>query len=250
MYGSIEKWLESLPEPLQYEVSEIMKISKHYFQENSSFFRNCGFYVVGSSLVRPDFEDIDLVLVGLDFREVFQYTEAFLDPQKLSEGTKREAEENGESIGHYSIFQIENKPELYRLKDKIGEVLPQYQCDDMTWGCPFRSMPYVHDSLGEWLVSRAELYKGKSRFKPDGPIIDLMFHAENLLVSSWKEWQEKERLPYLPIVELYDPVNDRIENRSSFGIELPDFVDAEGKMHMKMKYHQEGHGKLKGKRVF
>src|SRR3989338_1027742 len=136
MHRTIDEWKRSLPQTLQSEIEKIIDVSKKYFSEHSNFFRNCGFYVVGSSLVRPDFDDIDLVLVGLDFREVFSYTDAFLDPDKLSEETKRKAQKNDEGIGHYCIFEIESQPQLAELVKKITATLPQYNCDEWNYS-PF-----------------------------------------------------------------------------------------------------------------
>ncbi len=52
--------------------------------EYAPFFQNCGLYVVGSSLGKEKSKDIDLVLVGLDFRAVADYDKIFLqDPQTL-----------------------------------------------------------------------------------------------------------------------------------------------------------------------
>ena len=239
----MQEWIDSLPHTVRQEVKIITTICTNYLKENQAFFRNCGFYVVGSSLQKQDFDDIDFVLVGLDFREVFHYTPAFLDSNFLSEETKEKARDNGEHFSHYSVFQIECRPELAVLAQRITTVLPTYACDLLN-DTPFIAMPYVHDSLGEWLVSRKELYHGKNRWSHISPLIDLMFHAENLLVSSWKQWQEREGLPYLPIIEFYDPAHDRLENRQTFDLPLPDFIDSEGKMHMKMKYWKEGHRKL------
>ena len=78
--------------------------------------------------------------------------------------------------------------------------------------------------------------KGFKRFEPgrekQKPTIDLIFSAENLLVSAWKRLQEKEGLQYVALHELYDPENDSIENRPQFGIRLPDFVDPTGTRHI------------------
>jgi hypothetical protein len=64
-------------------VSYILEFSKGRY---SKFFQNCGLYAVGSSLERENPNDIDIVLVGLDFRAVAEYDKVFLqDPETLIE---------------------------------------------------------------------------------------------------------------------------------------------------------------------
>ncbi len=43
-----------------------------------SLFSTCGLYLVGSSLIKSNPNDIDIALVGLDFRNIFTYGERFL----------------------------------------------------------------------------------------------------------------------------------------------------------------------------
>lgn len=63
-------------------LKEFISFSKDY----EPFFRNCGLYVVGSSLTSNHPRDIDLVLAGLDFRAVAEYDKVFLrDPETLIE---------------------------------------------------------------------------------------------------------------------------------------------------------------------
>ncbi len=244
-YNSLEEWLNRFAAPLQEEVGKTVQICKDYFTERKEFFRQCGFYVVGSSLTQDTFDDIDLVLVGLDFRQVFKYSKGFLSADDLPEVVKQMKEPDCE-LAHYCTFQIQGRPELYELGRKIEEHLP-YSFREDSRDTPFSSGAYVHDSLGEWLVSRLELYKGKDHWedysKRPKPTIDLMFHAENMLVSSWKRLQEQEGLPYLSVIELYTPEEDTIQRRPHFDMPLPDFVDAQGKESMKRHWWKEEHRK-------
>ncbi len=243
MYNAVEEWIKHLPSPVDEEVRQTLDVCKTYFTERAGLFKQCGFYVVGSSLTKVDFKDIDLVLVGLDFRQVFEYTKGFLNPDDLPEHVK-EMKEPDCDLSHYCISEIKGKPELYELARQISSKVP-YSFHEGSGDTPFATMPYVHDCLGEWLVSRIELYKGDRwhRQKPQKQTIDLMFHAENMLVSAWKRSQEAERLPYLPLVELYDPAQDRIEHRPAFDIKLPDFVDPNGEKSMKRHWMGEQHRK-------
>lgn len=236
-HGSLESWLNSLTVPLQDEVGKTVQICKDYVTERKELFRQCGFYVVGSSLTKDTFQDIDLVLVGLDFRQVFEYTKGFLSADDLPEEVKQMKEPDCE-LAHYCIYEIKGRPELYELGSQITEQLP-YSFRENSWDTPFSSGAYVHDSLGEWLVSRLQLYKGKDYWNRPKPTIDLMFHAENMLVSSWKRLQEQEGLPYLPVVELYDPKEDTLQQRPQFDLPLPDFVDAQGQENMKRHWWKE-----------
>ena len=48
------------------------------------FFKGCGLYAVGSSTIRKPHNDVDIVLVGLDFRAAVEYDKIFLrDPETL-----------------------------------------------------------------------------------------------------------------------------------------------------------------------
>lgn len=79
-------WVESLGQDQAVLVlTWIAKIFK-FAEENPEFFQGCGLYVAGNSLRGNDFNDIDLVLVGLDFRAVVDYDKVFLmDPEAMIE---------------------------------------------------------------------------------------------------------------------------------------------------------------------
>lgn len=239
MYPSLIAWLERFPSPLQDELRQMLDVCTNYFTGKKELFKPCGFYVVGSSLTKAKYDDIDLVLVGLDFRQVFKYTPGFLSMDDLPDSVKAMKEPDCD-LSHYCTSEISGQPELYELARRIMGQVP-YSTGRTSWDTPFSAVPYVHDCLGEWLVSRIELYKGEDRWKKQKPTLDLMFHAENMLVSSWKRTQEAENLPYLPVIELYDPAHDSIENRPAFESKLPDFVDAQGEKSMKMQYYGEKH---------
>lgn len=80
----IASWLKSLGhDQAMHVMTCIAKILK-FAEENEEFFQGCGLYVVGSSLRGGNFNDIDLVLAGLDFRAVVSYDKIFLmDPETL-----------------------------------------------------------------------------------------------------------------------------------------------------------------------
>jgi|GEM_PF-4331044 len=196
LQASFEEWLKGLKPGIREDTSRIVDICVKYFKDKEYFFRSCGFYVVGSSLVRKDFNDIDLVLVGLDFRQVFDYLEGCDEDMLEAHG------------------------EIIQLGKLIEKEFPKYRFDDLR-DSPFKYMGRY--AINGGLVSSIELFKdigtddvtkedGRGREKPTYHII---FHGQNLLVSSWKRIQEKAGAPYLPIIEFYDPENDTIENRPS-----------------------------------
>src|SRR3989344_6199389 len=64
-------------------INDIFEFSQQ--NEYKKYFSTCGLYSVGSSLTGK-YNDIDLTLVGLDFRSVFNYDKCYLrDSEKLIE---------------------------------------------------------------------------------------------------------------------------------------------------------------------
>ncbi|OGI26170.1 MAG: hypothetical protein A3J76_01840 [Candidatus Moranbacteria bacterium RBG_13_45_13] len=82
----VAAWLEGLGyNQAVHVLTWVAKLLK-FAEENMEFFQGCGLYVTGSSLRGNNFNDIDLVLAGLDFRAVVDYDQVFLmDPEKLIE---------------------------------------------------------------------------------------------------------------------------------------------------------------------
>jgi len=241
MQRNIDDWLDCLPPELCVEISRILEISKDYMIENKEFFKNSGLYIVGSSLEdekldKEDFGDIDIVIVGLDFRQVFNYTQKFLTGPSEEEYKEYQSElKKGSHPPHPTFYlprEISSHGEIIELAYLIS--------GNTSWGFfepshpgmmanPFATGPYITDALEQILVSRINLEQDYVLFKPsDKPTLDLMFHAENLTVSAWKKAQKQTNAPYIPALELYDPNNDTIENRPKFEIELPHYIDSKG----------------------
>jgi hypothetical protein len=78
-------WLNSLSPDEQAFVGRCINSTVQFSQGvYKNFFQNCGLYATGSSLSRPQHNDVDIVLVGLDFRAVVDYDKVFLqDPETL-----------------------------------------------------------------------------------------------------------------------------------------------------------------------
>ncbi len=81
--GEVMSWLEKLScGQARHILSCIAKVLE-FSEKNKDFFQGCGLYVVGSSLT-GGFNDVDIVIVGLDFRAVVSYDKIFLmDPETL-----------------------------------------------------------------------------------------------------------------------------------------------------------------------
>lgn len=62
--------------------------------------------------------------------------------------------------------------------------------------------------------------------------VDFIVHAENMTVSSWKVYQEQQRLPYSTIWE-GSKVNSTETRPVITTLEYPDFIDPEGKSRVK-----------------
>ena len=80
----IVSWLRSLGNAQMMRVLEFIATIFKFAEKKKEFFQGCGLYVVGSSLKGGGFNDVDIVLVGLDFRAVVRYDRIFLmDPEIL-----------------------------------------------------------------------------------------------------------------------------------------------------------------------
>jgi len=85
MEFKLEDWLSNTgrANDVLQTIYEVVEFSKGKY---TPFFQNCGLYACGSSLTQENPSDIDLVLVGLDFRAIAEYDKVFLqDPKTLIE---------------------------------------------------------------------------------------------------------------------------------------------------------------------
>lgn len=66
--------LNKISEETKKEISVFSEAVIEYMKSTAQkIFDVCGLYVVGSSLTSNLPNDVDIVLVGLDFREIFDY---------------------------------------------------------------------------------------------------------------------------------------------------------------------------------
>jgi len=88
VFNDIAKnWLRILSQQQALFCIDNISTFLNFANKHEDFFQGCGLYVVGSSVNNEKlFNDIDIVLVGLDFRAVVKYDRIFLmDPEVLIE---------------------------------------------------------------------------------------------------------------------------------------------------------------------
>jgi hypothetical protein len=245
-------WLENLRPWHKWEVSDCLEnvIELSQGQDVSPYFSTCGLYAVGSSLQRPDYNDIDLVLVGMDFRTVFLYDKVYLrDPQALVDSglvvpasdPKALAKECGTVVldgETYHRKQEANKPE------SLGPA-----CDSCSYLSPIvddlrRTLRIPEDKVRNPL--QPYVFTGDERQllcvrMPVHPQVEFIVLAEHLLVPFWKEWQKAQRLPFITLHEWPQAGETSIWQRPYITrFPPPAFIDANGrKPHDHALFNQE-----------
>ena len=248
----MQEWLGKLDthkQTVEEFVKEIIYFSE--IDENKKIFRTCGLYAVGSSVCSEKPNDIDITLVGLDFRVLFEYDKLFLqDPETLVnkgivvplghesaasslwEGNRLgwnskeyrfnldiEEEYGYSSIETYCMRKIEPSKFVlglarYLFEKRKKDFDEYYAKFDGNFN-PLR--PY-NSSHGDFLGIRINLES-----------IDFFIHGENLLVESWKKYQRHNNLPFVCLYEWSD-VNIENPNKryTPSRICLPEFIDRKG----------------------
>ena len=260
-----DEWLQRLQPEVKGDVGAFVDACRSFFEERRDYFKSTGFYVVGSSLVKNDFRDIDFVVVGLDFRQIFDYTPGFLgDISSLVKNYGRLCRRkncdhvkctefkgkfyNGgfdkemgftTDLSHGKGHSVERKKLLDELEKRLKEALPEYQSE--SWrDHPFLNGPYLSECVGyNTLVSQMEF---KPSYGSDKPPLNLIFHAHNLLLSSWKRIQKKDKWSFIPIMEYLNPENDTVRNRPRFDSDdmpLPSFIDSKGRRMLSKSWGED-----------
>lgn len=203
-------------------------------KKHSRLFQSCGLYLVGSSLYKPEPNDIDITLVGLDFRAVFDYTEAHLkDPEALIEegifipseylnvnpeykivykGKKfqfcRRPYDNFSAFDYIQASKFSNSLFEYLAKEHGGKKESLHDSD---------ANPFLR-----YQTVRGDFLGSKSRFGS----IDFIIHGENLLVPFWKKHQEEGGLPFVTLHEWKNSgINNLSARRLPRQIGFPDYID-------------------------
>lgn len=238
-----EQWLERLPksdrEDLETCVSGVLDFAHHH--PLGTFLNTSGLYAVGSTVRETqDFNDIDLALVGLDFRALFSYDPVFLgDPQALlAEGVLARGScdnDYGDNVlcagEEYHYVPREDVRYITLSLFTMSRLTPSPFTVDLHSFLEARLnvSPRAHPSLNplepyacsstEFCVIRFPLRR-----------IDLSIHAENLFVPHWKTMQEELGLPYVPLHEFEHADTTNILGRGIFTwLPYPEFIDYRGK---------------------
>jgi len=247
-----EAWLNNLSEEerafVNRFVDDLIIFSLKDFYPD--VFETCGLYGVGSSL-RGEHKDIDITLVGLDFRTLFEYDHIFLqDPETLIEEEivvpedhpsasrsvyerhslmfegkeyRWNMENNGcgyASIDTYCFSHI--KPSAFALElveflfDRRGIKFDRFYAQ---FKGEFNPLKPYNSSQGDFLGIRVDL-------EP----IDFIVHAENLFVKYWKEHQSESGLPYVALHKWPSIESTSYWDRVALNPkQFPDFIDWQGK---------------------
>lgn len=173
-------------------------------------FSNCGLYLVGSSLVKEDPKDIDVTLVGLDFRNIFTYGERFLNGPQEDDSTMMDyANDLGPTPVMLNLLE-----ELSRKRQ-----LPFRRGED-EW------IPWI-TQVNPWYLN--EEYEAVGLRIPLGNI-DFFIHGENLLAKHWKQNQIKDLRPFEVLHEWKSVELDNVFERSTISTQkLPKFINPFGK---------------------
>lgn len=171
-----------------------------------------GLYLCGSALRTEDHSDVDLVFVGLDFRKLFSYDGVFLQvPSALirQEIIIPTADIDQSIYSHDGVLYQLNPSSFFKslYTATATHIQPSqfllsfaehmyhafgidFDADDAEFSTEFNPLYSYNSPHGRFLVARMGL-----------GTIDLLLHAENLLVPSWKTHQDGLGLPYLILNE-------------------------------------------------
>jgi hypothetical protein len=255
-----EEYLSWLGSSNSKEVSrfcdDVVKFSK--IKKWEPYFHGCGLYAVGSSLQRDNWRDIDLVLVGLDFRAVFSYDGVFLEDGKtlLEKGlivAKENAEwyPRGNEFMDITQFEYEGKEYLFNIHhpdvnwDSAGMLLNLYDymrrtvsstslLKELSKKLNKRHYNSISDPFDPYDFEGIKVLAPKIDLDSRG-LIDFRIHGENLTVSGWKSVQDLMSLPFIEL-QSWLPLLNPLERKIITKEELPRFIDSQGKMHATNHY--------------
>ncbi len=223
------------------------------FSNEQQRFNACGLYAVGSSLRVQDPQDIDITLVGLDFKLLFDYGNIYLRnteelikrriivPANSPAGNISLTEDNtvifGGKIYGFNTDEITdyNSISTYcsstiRITNFIGDLIRHLERARGTKPEDLYLMDFNGNinPLAPYLTREHGPFLGiRRRFGP----IDFVVHGENLLVTKWKEYQVNGELPF---VKLYEWSKSGINSTwdrpiTTNNLPYPNFIDSLGR---------------------
>ncbi len=273
-----EAWFERIGAENSKYVNDFLKgiieFSKN--PDYSKLFRTCGLYAVGSSVMpdRDEFNDIDITLVGLEFRAIFDYNGIFLkDPETLIEEEiilPQEKTELFKTLTHWQEFK--HKGKTYHFNPEKGGryyghldsfcnskiegsnlIKDLYRFLERNLSCEIKDLeispliPYINEGA-DYITARLVMPPSLSRrFSPEFETkklnvstIDFLIHGENLFVPYWKEnLQKAQDLPYIILHEWEKADSkvwfDRLIPFRKLNLALPYFIDILGKKRADLK---------------
>ncbi len=267
--GLAEGWLQSLQESdrlfVRSVVEALIALSR---TEYAPFLENCGLYAVGSSLCHRKYDDIDLVVAGLDFRAVMEYDKIFLqDPQTLIDERivvepqlftvidgcsaedarllKPASQTNSlETYTHYGI-EHEGRYYDYNFEGLCDEALTLHHY------CGYHGKPstlvhairkavaqHAHAEVGEISglfdpYCHMMGYFFATRISAQWPgtsVIDISIHSENLKCPAWERFQNQYKLPYVALHQW--PGNPDTPRSVITPLAYPPYIDPTGEQRM------------------
>ena len=239
-----ENITEHVPAEDQEEVRSLIQQTIDYFHDAWIKALNvCGFYLVWSTLTSATPNDIDVVLVGLDFRKIFSYDGVFLwDPAALVEHNVVVPLDHQGAYSWPNLWNtvcLEGKEYAYNtwtLSWKYYDTV-KTNCRSCSELSPFvadlflklgsDTSPLDYDPLHPYACEDDKYIVVQCMV---GKMINFIIHAENLLVESWKRHQEEAGKVFVALCEWPSVEIEAVVNRPWFwGIEYPDFIDWKGK---------------------
>ena len=255
-------WYLGLNNKEQQNVSSLVSSLVYFSQkEYRPYFENCALFACGSSLSGKHYNDLDLVLVGFDFRAIYKYDKVYLqDPKTLVDRRIVSKDITREKVKEFPDFEIEyNKVNFggeayfYDADSHIKKVIENCNLDEYCKQFIYHSELVkslytqistetklknsfsfsLKDVINTYFLSNPFLITGVNLDSTNSNShkgIDFIISAENLTIDSWIKNQENLELPFKLI---HSWANSRMWgeiNRNYLTQErLPDFIDGGGK---------------------
>lgn len=215
---SLDEALKAVPLQHKQQVREfydaILDFSTTVYSE---YFESCGLYLVGSTLQKVDSHDIDITLVGLDFRALYSYDRCYLgDTDALIESKRLVPLDTAKNSNQVIVV---HEGEKYCVDFDTPTPRHHITVSPFTQGLIAHldnKLGYHHDAIIDADTNplngynHEDAYFGGSRVNYG--MIDFFLHGENLHVSQWKTEQQEKKLSFIALKE-WDKLDDRYRPR-------------------------------------